>query len=683
MNDPIALWVTPVSNLAGVARHILDVVRVGVPGWRLVVTAPEGPLLERLRAMECPVIPLPVEGVSTATTVAALRHTLKRLRPQIAHSHLAKADILLAMASVGLPIPLVTTEHHIPPDRFMFHTTLPAAMAMETVHRLRLTRFSHAIAVSASTKRDMLKYWRTKTPITVILNGVDRPEAMPARQPGLRMLSLTRLSPEKNLDMTLRVFRLVLKEHPDATLTIAGTGDDERRLRLIADELGLGDRVEFPGFVDAEVAMASHDVLLQPSKSDNCSYTLLDAVAKGMGVAASPIGGNPEILPAHCIARLDDDAGMARIAIEQGRNLGRRPALSDAVPAVAGMARRISDVYECALMVESPAPPVLADWPAHNEPCDDETPAPRVTVVIPYFRNADLFPAQLTALTNQVDPPPFEVVIADNEGSTELPGIVRAFAEQLRLRLVSAWETPGVGFAVNVGFQEAAAPLVIKCDSDDEVGPRWVQAMSKALNEHDALVTGPVRLDRLNSEFVWRTYLGIDQDEAVDLPVLQRPFVFLDYKAFAIGANFGIRRATFWSLGGMNTKMPGGTEDVDFSWRAQEAGVPIVVSADATVDYRLRTNAKAIFRQRRGYQRSQLQLWAISRRLGRPVKPMSLRWALTETIKLPYGWLQVRNASEERRYRFAAVAGGVIGNLEGQLLHRVLPHMAPSPRRST
>lgn len=346
MSTPIALWVTPVSNLAGVARHILDVVRVGVPGWRLVVTAPEGPLLDRLRAMECPVIPLPVDEVGTATTVAALRHTLKRLRPQVAHSHLAKADILLAMASVGLPITLLTTEHHIPPDRFMFHTTLPAAVAMETVHRLRLTRFSHAIAVSASTKRDMLKYWRTRTPITVILNGVDRPESPPVRQPGLRMLSLTRLSPEKNLDMTLRVFRLVLKEHPGATLTIAGTGDDERRLRLTADELGLGDRVEFPGFVDADGAMASHDVLLQPSKSDNCSYTLLDAVAKGMGVAASPIGGNPEILPAHCIAELDDDEGMARIAMEQGRDLGCRPALASAVPTVAGMAEGIAAVYE-------------------------------------------------------------------------------------------------------------------------------------------------------------------------------------------------------------------------------------------------------------------------------------------------------------------------------------------------
>lgn len=345
MTDPIALWVAPVSNLAGVARHIIDVARVGLPGWRLVVTAPEGPLLEQLRELGCPVIPLPVDGVGTAKSVASLRHTLTRLRPTVAHSHLAKADILLAAASVGLPVQLVSTEHGIPHDRFMYHSALPAVVAMETIHRVRLTRFEHVIAVSEATKRDILHHWRTRTPISVILNGVDRPAEPPVRTPGLRVLSLTRLSAEKNLEMTLRVSALVLGSHPDATLTLAGEGDQERHLRGVAQSLGIAHSVDFPGFLDPADAMASHDVLLQPSKSDNLSYTLLDAAAHGLGVAASPVGGNPEILPARCIAELDDDAGMARIAIEQGLDLGRRPTLPDTVPTVAGMTHRITEIY--------------------------------------------------------------------------------------------------------------------------------------------------------------------------------------------------------------------------------------------------------------------------------------------------------------------------------------------------
>lgn len=670
MNDPIALWVTPVSNLAGVARHILDVARVGIPGWRLVVTAPEGPLLDRLRELGCPVIPLPVEGASTATSVAALRHTLLRLRPAIAHSHLAKADILLAMASVGLPVKLVTTEHHIPPDRFMFHTSLPAAVAMESVHRLRLTRFAHAIAVSGSTKRDMLTYWHTKTPITVILNGVDRPVDAPARTSGLRLLSLTRLSPEKNLDMTLRVFARILESHPEATLTLAGKGDDEARLRRAAASLGVADQVVFPGFMDAAEAMASHDVLLQPSKSDNCSYTLLDAVAQGLGVAASPIGGNPEILPAHCIADLDDEAGMARIAIEQGLDLGRRPTLPVTVPTVAGMARGISDIYFG--IAES-----TDDRPLPEQAVDG---VPEVSVIIAYFRNAATLGAQLEALARQVQAPRFEVVISDNEGSSALSRLAQPFSDQLEIRIVQADDSRGQCYARNRGVEAARGDILVMTDADDIVAPSWVGSLASVLRSEDAIVTGPLRLDGINAPLAYRTYLGVSDDDQVATPTLQQPFRFLGYESFAVGTNLGIRRSSYLRLGGMNPAFRGGSEDVDFSWRAMESGMPLRVAPGAIVDYRLRNNAKTIFRQRRGYQRSQLQLWSISRRLGRPVKPMSLRWAITETAKLPHEWLLVRKASEARRYRFAARAGGVVGNLEGQLRHRVLPRLTPRGR---
>lgn len=346
---PTALWVCPVAELAGVARHIIDVARVGLPGWRLVVTAPEGPLLQRLRGIGTPVIPLLGEGGSTAANVAALRRTITRLRPTIAHSHLAKADIFLAAASVALPVTLVTTEHHISPDRYMFHPTRISAATMEVVHRARLTRFSGAIAVSASTKRDMMARWRPTVPIEVILNGVDRPDLPPARGPGGRMLSLSRLSPEKNVAMTLRAFARALELQPAARLTVAGAGEQDAALRKLAHDLAIADRVHFVGFIDADAAMADHDVLLQPSRSDNCSYALLDAVVQGMGIAASPVGGNPEILPAQCIADLDDDAHLAAIAIAQGLDLSARPQLPGTVPTVAEMAGRIVDVYDVTL----------------------------------------------------------------------------------------------------------------------------------------------------------------------------------------------------------------------------------------------------------------------------------------------------------------------------------------------
>lgn len=346
MIEPATLIVTPVSNLAGVARHIIDLARVRIPGWRMVVAAPEGPLLDELRAVECAVLAVAIDQLAPPRAVTALRDLIKRVRPRIVHSHLARADILAAAATVGLPVKLVTTEHHIPPDRFMFHKSRARAITMETIHHLRLRRFDAAIAVSESTKRDMIRWWKAPLEITVILNGVDRLPRV-ERPAGLRFLSLTRLSPEKNVSATIRAYALAVKHQPQASLTVAGDGEQAASLRKLAQDLGV--QVSFPGFVEPKQTMTSHDVIVQPSKSDNCSYTLLDAVASGMGVAASPIGGNPEFLPPRCIADFDDDEALARVMVEQGLTPELRPELPNNVPTVAGMAEQVADVYRTAL----------------------------------------------------------------------------------------------------------------------------------------------------------------------------------------------------------------------------------------------------------------------------------------------------------------------------------------------
>ncbi|NHN56574.1 glycosyltransferase family 4 protein [Calidifontibacter sp. DB0510] len=344
MPDPVVLWVAPVANLARVARHILDVARVGLPGWRLVVTAPEGPLLDELRGLDCPVIPLDVDGQSVRHTVADLRRTVTTLRPQVVHSHLAKADFLAAMATTGLPTTLVSTEHHIPEDPLIFHGTRAKAVTRQVAHRVRIRRFAHLIAVSESTARDMRRHWQPSTPISVVRNGIDRLPRAP-RGSGLRILSLARLSPEKNIDQTLAVFARLVQEHPDASLTIAGDGPEGPRLHALASELGVTDRVSFPGHVDPVEAMQSHDVLLQPSRADNLSYTLLDAVNHGMGVVASDIGGNGEILPPHCLAPVTDTDRMVAATLEQGTDPSARPAVPEAIPTVTQMTEKIVAVY--------------------------------------------------------------------------------------------------------------------------------------------------------------------------------------------------------------------------------------------------------------------------------------------------------------------------------------------------
>lgn len=158
------------------------------------------------------------------------------------------------------------------------------------------------------------------------------------------MLSLARLSPEKRLPSLVDGFAELRRTHPTATLTLAGTGPEDDRLRAQVERLGLDGAVSLPGFVDPEPAMAEHDVLAMLSVWENCSYALLDAAVRRMGVVASDVGGNPEILPARSLVDADDTSAVAAALAEQGLDLGARPTLAQ-WPDVGAMCDGIARVY--------------------------------------------------------------------------------------------------------------------------------------------------------------------------------------------------------------------------------------------------------------------------------------------------------------------------------------------------
>lgn len=349
----LALWVVPVAELGGVARHVLDATRHGVDGWRIVVLCPDGPLADRLAAQGTAVLRGPISPADgPRTAVRALRRVLARLRPDLLHTHLAFADLTGAAAVTGLRsgrgarLRLVSTEHGISGVPGLYQTSPARARAIAAAHRARLRRTDRVIAVSASTREQIAAQWGSAQKVVVVRNGVepvgvDEPEA--ATGP-LRVLSLSRLAPEKRIDRALEAFARVHAEHPGATFTIAGAGPQEPRLRELARELGLGSAVSFVGHVEPAEAMPRHDVLVQLSAWENLSYTLLDAVAHGLGVVATDVGGNREILPEQCLVDSSRPEDVAHAILAQARPSSIRAPRPDA-GGVAQMCIGIAEVY--------------------------------------------------------------------------------------------------------------------------------------------------------------------------------------------------------------------------------------------------------------------------------------------------------------------------------------------------
>jgi len=165
--------------------------------------------------------------------------------------------------------------------------------------------------------------------------------------PGPRVLYLGRLTPSKGVDWLLSA----LDRTPSPiALDIAGTGEDERRLRQIADGLDLGARVVFHGWVSepetADLCAAARAVVVPSLWHEPAGLVAVEAAAYGRPVVASAVGGLPEMVVegvtglvvapgdvdglAGAIRRLCDDADLAARLGENGRVRARRDFRLDA-----------------------------------------------------------------------------------------------------------------------------------------------------------------------------------------------------------------------------------------------------------------------------------------------------------------------------------------------------------------
>ena len=136
--------------------------------------------------------------------------------------------------------------------------------------------------------------------VCVIRNVVDTSrfryrERAPLRP---RLLSARNLEPYYAVDNTLRAFAIVKAGYPGATLTVAGYGGEEQRLRRLAESLGAGG-VRFVGRVDPAGMPAVYDraeVFLNSSVLDNQPVSVLEAFAAGLPVVSTGAGDIPALV---------------------------------------------------------------------------------------------------------------------------------------------------------------------------------------------------------------------------------------------------------------------------------------------------------------------------------------------------------------------------------------------------
>jgi glycosyltransferase involved in cell wall biosynthesis len=135
----------------------------------------------------------------------------------------------------------------------------------------------------------------------VVDNGIDLSPflAVPARQraPEAVFGCAGRMAPEKNHRVLIDAFAMLYRTHGNIRLRLLGGGPLETTLKEHVRHLGLEDVVEFPGFShDVPEFLSGLDIYVLPSDFEALPLSLLEAIASGLTVVATAVGGVPRIV---------------------------------------------------------------------------------------------------------------------------------------------------------------------------------------------------------------------------------------------------------------------------------------------------------------------------------------------------------------------------------------------------
>jgi glycosyltransferase involved in cell wall biosynthesis len=201
-------------------------------------------------------------------------------------------------------------------------------------NRNRVSKLLESAAVVAAPSRYLQKALRPyRNDIRLLPNAID----LPAHQfrvrasPAPRLVWLRAFHAIYNPSQALSVLASILREHPEAKLTMVGPdkGDGSlQEFRRSAGELGLESRVEYPGLVpkaDVPAWLNRGDIFLNTTNIDNAPVSVIEAMACGLCVVSTNVGGIPYLLEDEQDALLvppNDPAAMAvavkRVLTEPG-----------------------------------------------------------------------------------------------------------------------------------------------------------------------------------------------------------------------------------------------------------------------------------------------------------------------------------------------------------------------------
>ncbi len=227
--------------------------------------------------------------------IGKLKRIFKEEKPDAVHTHLGAARYVFPAAKMAKVRKVVHTVHNIAQKE---------SPKLSRIMYRSYFKSGYAIPVALSDIiRDTIveEYKLSEDKIPVILNGINLSNCVPKNDYDIcgnfKILHIGRFSLQKNHTALIEAFDLFHSKYPDSELWLVGDGEEREKAVGMTEEKGLSEHVKFLG-KQSNVYTFLHDadIFTLPSNYEGIPMTLIEAMGTGLPIAATPVGGIPDML---------------------------------------------------------------------------------------------------------------------------------------------------------------------------------------------------------------------------------------------------------------------------------------------------------------------------------------------------------------------------------------------------
>jgi L-malate glycosyltransferase len=323
----------------------------------------------------------PIAGFARPSTASALARFVRWCRARklaLLHTCDFYANVFGLVGAALARVPIrIANRRELNPDKSQPQILLQRA-AYTIAHRI--------VANSAAAAEALIAERVPQDQVRVIHNGIDVAQYRPVYRHTRRrrITTIAKLRPEKAHETLIDAAALLLPRFPDLRFTIVGDGPREGVLRARAAERRVEHAFAFLGHRDDVAAvLAESDVFVLPSRSEAFPNSVLEAMAAGVPVVASRVGGLCELIDHGRTGLLvppDDPRNLADAIASLAENAEAASSLArsarrhvEARYSFEQMVSRFETLYVTELAAQHIAPPVVAAPSRETPPSEAHT----------------------------------------------------------------------------------------------------------------------------------------------------------------------------------------------------------------------------------------------------------------------------------------------------------------------